>query len=205
MPYSHSLADDEKAELLRIARATLKEHLLTGRTPPGAPHRQCLRDPASVFVSLRVAGDLRGCIGNITEEKPLYLAVQDMVIAAASRDPRFRALGIDDLADLTIEISVLGNAAPVTGPGDIDIGTHGLVVTRGFRRGLLLPQVASGAGWDAETFLGRTCEKAGLEPDTWRSPDTEMQRFEAQVFDENAYPPPSAWTPPAGTSTSRTV
>jgi hypothetical protein len=186
MTYGHVLADDEQRELLRIARATVKEYLMSGRLPPGAPHRPSLVAPAAVFVSLHEGDDLRGCIGTTAEGAPIYRAIQEMAVAAATRDPRFPALRLDALPGVTIEISVLGGRAAVREPAEIEIGAHGLLVasrTTG-QRGLLLPKVAVEHGWDAPTFLDHTCEKAGLPRNFWRSPDALIERFTAQVFDE---------------------
>ncbi len=189
MPYTHALADDEKRELLRIARATLREHSFSGRIPPGKPHRESLLAPASVFVSLHEGEELRGCIGIVDEEKPIYRAVQEMAVAAATRDPRFPAVAAEELDDLTIEISVLGPSRKVSGPGDLVIGTDGVRVEADGRRGLLLPQVAPDAGWDAATLLSKTCQKAGLPNDAWSSGDTQVLAFGAQVFSEKTHPP----------------
>jgi len=187
--YAHVLADDEKRELLRIARATLREHGYSGRIPPGKPHRESLVAPAAVFVSLHKDGELRGCIGSIEADRPLYRAIQEMAIAAATRDPRFSPLDPDELEGTEIEISVLGGARHVHGPGEVTIGEDGLWVEGHGRRGLLLPQVAPEAGWDAATLLERTCHKAGLPPDAWKDPEVTVWAFGAQVFNDTTHPP----------------
>ena len=185
MPYDYTLAEDEQKELLRIARATVKEYLLSGRIPPGAPHRPSLTAPAAAFVSLHDSGALRGCIGTTHEVQPLFRAVQEMSIAAASRDPRYPPVRLEELPRLDVEISVLGGRSRVASPADVTIGTHGLMVASpAGQRGLLLPQVVIDQGWDAETFLAKTCEKAGLPPGFWQRPDAVVERFTAQVFDE---------------------
>jgi uncharacterized protein len=188
MSYDFVLGQDEQKELLRIARTTIKEHLLSGRMPPGAPHRKSLIAPAAVFVTLQHGDALRGCIGMTQETTPVFRAVQEMAVAAATRDPRFRPIKLEELATVTIEISVLGARGRITSPEDIVIGKHGLQVTSatGSRshRGLLLPKVASEHGWDAETFLAHTCEKAGLPRAWWRDHLDAVETFEAQVFDE---------------------
>ncbi len=189
MPYSHQLADDEKRELLRIARATLREHSFSGRIPPGKPHRESLLAPASVFVSLHEGEDLRGCIGNIDEEKPIYRAVQEMAVAAATRDPRFAAVKAEELDDLVIEISVLGPTRKIAGPDDLVIGTDGVRLEVDGRRGLLLPQVATEHGWDATTLLAKVCVKAGLPAEAWSREGVQVLAFGAQVFSEKTHPP----------------
>jgi AmmeMemoRadiSam system protein A len=188
MTYSFLLDDHEKRELLRIARASLKEFMNTGRIPPGAPHRKSMTDPAGVFVSLHTGSELRGCIGTIVEGQPLYKAIQEMAIAAATRDPRFKPIKPEEVAGLTIELSVLGERRVVHGPEEVQIGEHGLCVTAGGRRGLLLPQVAPEHGWDAKAFLERTCEKAGLPTDAWKDEAVTVEVFTAQVFDEIKFP-----------------
>ena len=129
MPYEFTLDDDEQRELLRIARTTVKEHLLSGRTPPGAPHKKSLVAPAAVFVSAHEGPALRGCIGTTQEASPIYKAVQEMAIAAATRDPRFRPVKLEELPQLRFEIAVLGPRTPMTSVADIKIGTHGVQVT----------------------------------------------------------------------------
>jgi AmmeMemoRadiSam system protein A len=188
MAYAHRLTDEEKQELLRIARATLREFLRTGRVPPGKPHRDSLVAEAGAFVSLHIGEALRGCIGTQVESKPLYKTIQEMAIAAASRDPRFAPVTPEEFNRLIIEISVLGDHGRVSGPDDIVIGEHGITIDSQGRRGLLLPQVASDNGWDAETFLQHVCAKAGMPPDSWREQSSELERFTAQVFSETTHP-----------------
>jgi AmmeMemoRadiSam system protein A len=187
--YAHTLADDEKRELLRIARATLREHGFSGRIPPGKPHRECLVAPAAVFVSLHRGKQLRGCIGSTEADRPLYRAVQEMAIAAATRDPRFPPLEPDELETTEIEISVLGGARKISGPDEIVIGQDGLWVEGQGRRGVLLPQVAPEAGWDGATLLARTCAKAGLPDDAWKDDGVIVHAFGAQVFSDHTHPP----------------
>ncbi|WP_428262935.1 AmmeMemoRadiSam system protein A [Haliangium sp.] len=189
MPYSFVLTDDEKRELLRIARATLREYFHTGRIPPGKPHRDSLTTEAGAFVSLHRAGALRGCIGTQQESSPLFRTIQEMTIAAASRDPRFEPVDEDEVDDIDIEISVLGAHAPMRDPTDIEVGVHGVSIEHQGRRGLLLPQVAVKNGWDAETFLSHVCEKAGLAADAWTQPGAKATLFTAQVFDDHSHPP----------------
>jgi AmmeMemoRadiSam system protein A len=187
--YAHTLADDEKRELLRIARATLREHGFSGRIPPGKPHRESLVAPAAVFVSLHQGKQLRGCIGSTEADRPLFRAVQEMAIAAATRDPRFSPLDPDELDQTEIEISVLSGARRVKGPEEIAIGQDGIWIESQGHRGLLLPQVAPEAGWDAATLLARTCQKAGLPDDAWRGDGVTVHAFGAQVFSDHTHPP----------------
>ena len=189
MPYDFVLSDDEKRELLRIARASLREFLRSGRTPPGKPHRASLTANAGVFVSLHQGSELRGCVGNVEEDEPLYKAIQNMAVAAASRDPRFDPLTRDMLDEITIEVSVLGHRQPVENPGAIELGVHGVAVTSGPRRGLLLPQVATENNWDASTLVAHTCAKAGLDGEAWQNDGVRLEVFTAQVFDDKSHPP----------------
>lgn len=189
MPYSYVLTDDEKRELLRIARATLREYFHTGRIPPGKPHRDSLTAEAGVFVSLQYEGTLRGCIGTQQETTPLYRTVQEMTIAAASRDPRFEAVTEGEVDDIEIEVSVLGQHKAVRDAADVDVGAHGLTIDFQGKRGLLLPQVALKNGWDAVTFLEHVCTKAGLDKDAWKHDGAVVQTFTAQVFDDTTHPP----------------
>ena len=189
MAYDFVLGPDEKREILRIARATVSEFLVAGRIPPGRPHRRSLLASAGAFVTLRIGEELRGCIGTQAEDSPLYRAVQEMAVAAATRDPRFPPLRPDEIDGITIEVSVLGGRVAIRDPREIEIGVHGLTISCRGQRGLLLPQVASESSWTAEEFLGRVCGKAQLPPDAWRAPEATVERFTAQVFAETEYPP----------------
>jgi AmmeMemoRadiSam system protein A len=183
--YPHVLAVDEQRELLRIARATLREHARSGKLPPGKPHRDTLLAEAAVFVTLHRDGELRGCIGTTTADRPIFRAVQEMAIAAATRDPRFPPVTADEIALVDIEISVLGELRRVHGPDDVVIGRDGVVVEGRGQRGLLLPHVAVESGWDAKAFVERTCQKAGLPRDAWREGDLEISVFPTQIFSEH--------------------
>jgi AmmeMemoRadiSam system protein A len=188
VPYTHQLDAHERRELLRIARATLREHFASGMIPPGAPHRAVLVAPAGAFVTLHNGKELRGCIGTFAETTPLFRAIQEMAISAATRDPRFEPLAADELPDVDIEISVLSGLSKIESPPDgIKIGEHGLHVTKGFLRGVLLPQVAVENSWSAEEFLCQTCKKAGLDPMAWKDPKAVVEVFTAQVFAEREF------------------
>ena len=144
-----------------------------------------LRRPAGAFVTLHTKdGDLRGCIGSIQAIAPLGQAVSSSAINAAFRDPRFHPVSAGELPALHIEISVMSPIETVQSVDEIEVGRDGLIVSRGGRAGLLLPQVATEYGWDRETFLSQTCVKAGLPPDSWRTPGCRIERFSAEVFSE---------------------
>ena len=177
------LADDEKQALLRIARASIQAEL-TGKKPPAVKGQGTLDEKRGAFVSLKKRGHLRGCIGFIEAKKPLARTVEEMAVAAAFQDPRFEPVRREELKDLKLEISVLTPLRKVADVGEIEVGTHGLYIRKGSRAGLLLPQVATEYGWDRDTFLKETCRKAGLAPDAWRDPETEISLFSADVFGE---------------------
>ena len=184
------LSNDERRELLLLARGAIAHALAIGSEPD--PPR--LLDPArraGAFVSVHLHGDLRGCIGHLGTARPLAEVVRECAVAAATGDPRFPPLRPDELADARLEISVLGPIEPVSDVTAIEIGRHGLIVEQGFRRGLLLPQVATEQHWGRETFLAHTCLKAGLKGDAWKS-GARISRFEAEVFGEEPASLPAA-------------
>jgi AmmeMemoRadiSam system protein A len=182
-PESDQLDDRDRRELLRIARATLREHLATGYLPPGSPHRKSLLRPCGAFVTVKVNGALRGCMGRVEADKPLYLAVEELTVAASSRDPRFEPIRQEEMKDVRLTVSVLSASEPAT-LETIVIGIHGLVVTKGPRRGLLLPQVAVEHNFTAEQFLDETCAKAGLQRGAWKDAGTQLERFTTDSFSE---------------------
>ena len=180
------LTQTQRQTLLSIARRSI-EAVLDGRRPELDPSLldDDLKRPSGAFVTLHThRGELRGCIGSIQAVAPLCEAVLANAINAAFRDPRFYPVQREELAELQIEISVMSPIEPVTNVEEIEVGRDGLIVSRGTRAGLLLPQVATEYGWDRETFLQQTCVKAGLPPDAWHSPDTRIERFSAEVFGE---------------------
>jgi len=184
------LTNEEKRLLLRLSRQALEARLGDGRTvdpqvEPGPDESKIpprLRERAGVFVSLHESGELRGCVGFVESRLPLYRAVMDAALAAALDDPRFPPVCRAELYEIDIEISVLSSPHPIT-PGEIRIGIHGLMITQGKVRGLLLPQVAAERNWDPERFLEETCRKAGIASDAWRT-GARAEAFEAEVFGE---------------------
>jgi MEMO1 family protein len=180
------LTDGEKQYLLRAARDNIRSWFDKKRGirffPTDVP-KNCL-EKRGVFVTLKKHGELRGCIGYLTGLKPLVQAVLDNSYNAAFKDPRFEPLAADELKDITIEISVLTEPAPVRSADEIRTGRDGLIVERGPYRGLLLPQVAEEQGWDRNRFLDETCRKAGLPAGSWKDGETKIYRFQAIVFGE---------------------
>lgn len=176
----------ERKELLRIARSTLREHLALGLIPPGKPHRESLLVPGGAFVTLKTRGGrLRGCIGTFAATAPIYQAVQEMAVAAGTRDPRFPAVTEDELDELELEISVLSPREPLSDATLIEVGSHGLSIALGHHRGVLLPQVPVEHGWNRDAFLRQVCIKAGLNEEAWQDPDALLEIFTAQVFSES--------------------
>ncbi|MEJ2722513.1 MAG: AmmeMemoRadiSam system protein A, partial [bacterium] len=141
-----------------------------------------LAQPRGAFVTLKIRGRLRGCIGAIEPLKPLRDTVAEMARAAALSDPRFHPLTEAELPDVDIEISALSPLRRIESAADVVVGTHGILIEKGRARGLLLPQVATEHGWDAPTFLAYTCEKAGLDRSAWRDSDAKVFVFSAEVF-----------------------
>ncbi len=144
-----------------------------------------LATPCGAFVTLRQGGELRGCIGFIAASRPLLDTVREVAVASAFEDPRFSPLRCEELERTSIEISVLSPLRQISDVSEIRTGVHGILIRRGFRSGLLLPQVATEQGWDRDTFLTHTCYKAGLPPDAWKSPETTIEIFSALVFHED--------------------
>jgi AmmeMemoRadiSam system protein A len=180
------LTVEQRQTLLSIARRSI-EALLQGRRPEldRSGLDEALTRPSGAFVSLHTKdGDLRGCIGSIEAVAPLCEAVASSAVNAAFRDPRFYPLRAEELPNVHIEISVMSPIVGVTDVGEIEVGRDGLIIRRGGRAGLLLPQVATEYGWDRETFLRQTCVKAGLPPDAWQTPECRIERFSAEVFGE---------------------
>ena len=178
--------EHDRQLLLRLAREAIAAHVNRQSQSQSAISNlqsAILAEPAGAFVSLHKGGDLRGCIGHIEPNEPIGTVVPRCAVAACSSDPRFPPVTPGELDAIDLEISLLGPLEPIAGPQDILVGRDGLVVERGRQRGLLLPQVATEWGWDPETFLAHTCEKAGLPRDAWRN-DARVWRFEAEVFGE---------------------
>lgn len=176
----------ERRSLLAIARRAL-DAAVRGVPAPGAlPESAPLRQPGGAFVTLRRHGTLRGCIGHVATDRPLAEVVAMAAASAATGDPRFPPVPADELSQLEVEISVLTEAVPLPSrdPGAIRPGRDGVIVRRGWRQGVLLPQVAVDHGWAGEAFLTAACRKAGLPPEAWRAPDCQLFVFQADVFGE---------------------
>jgi AmmeMemoRadiSam system protein A len=179
------LTAEERKALLRAARESIAAHFQ--RRGPDLPIATgALAENRGAFVTLhRRDGELRGCVGMMRSDRPLLETVARMAVASATEDGRFDPVTEAELAGLRIEISALGPLEPIR-PEDVEVGRHGLLISYGSRRGVLLPQVPVEQGWDRETFLAHTCGKAGLPEDTWRRPGVELLGFTATVFSEHS-------------------
>lgn len=181
-----SLTLDEKKTLLKIARETIELWVRNGKRSSLPEAAGNLAAEAGAFVTIHKHGRLRGCIGNMVGSGPLIEMVQNMAIASSTEDPRFDKVAPDELKDIDIEISVLSPLKKITDAEEIEVGKHGIILGKGWNRGVLLPQVATEQGWGREEFLANTCLKAGLPPDAWMDPGTTIEIFSAEVFGERS-------------------
>ena len=177
------LGHEEKVELIRIARTSVEGAVRGEALPEFEAATPLLAEKRGAFVTLNKQGHLRGCIGHIRGIEPLYITVSKMAVAAATEDPRFDRVKPAELEHLEIEISVLTPFLKITDPDEIQVGTHGLYIEKGYNHGLLLPQVATDYGWDRYEFLDQTCRKAGLPAGAWKEGAT-IYTFSAQIFSE---------------------
>ncbi len=184
------LSLEEGAYLVRLARRAIEEYVRSKRrisVPEDAPEKLRARGMAFVTIERLSRGgkELRGCIGFLQPVSSLLKVVIDAAIAAAVEDPRFPPLDPSELDSIVIEVSVLSPPRTVRDPlREIVIGRHGIIITRGWSSGTLLPQVPVDYCWDTETFLAEGCLKAGLEADCWLDPRTKIAVYEAVVFYE---------------------
>jgi AmmeMemoRadiSam system protein A len=180
-----SLGSRDRQLLLALARRAVTRAVEFREAIANLPSEETLQRPGGAFVTLRrPGGRLRGCIGQLPSNHPLIEVVAHCAKAAALEDPRFRPLSPQELDEIEIEISVLSPLEPIA-LHQIEPGKHGVVVTRGAHRGVLLPQVAAEYQWTAERFVEETCEKAGLERDAWKDAETRIEAFTAEVFSES--------------------
>jgi hypothetical protein len=175
------LSSEDRRLLLEIAREAITAHVGNVPVPKQDINTPLLLQKCGCFVTIKTNGELRGCIGNFTSDKPLYLLVEDMAVSAATKDPRFYPMRKDDLGNFDLEISVLSPLRKIDSIEDIQVGIHGLYLEKNFTRGVLLPQVAVEYGWDRETFLAKTSIKAGMKADDWKE-GADIYIFSAEVF-----------------------
>jgi len=193
------LNDEEKREILRIARQSIRAALersyvrKSGPAPapvvlpsdPGSrPLTGRLGEASGAFVTIRSGGDLRGCIGYIESPYSLGRVVSEVAEKAALEDPRFPPLTPEEFEGISLEVSVLSPLRKITSFEEIEVGVHGLLLELGHHRGLLLPQVATEYGWNRDEFLEHTARKAGLPRDAWKDPQAEIYIFSAEIVEE---------------------
>ena len=182
----------DKKELLEIARNSVRCAAGGGgKESSGAKHKSYsdespLSQPGGVFVTLYKKKQLRGCLGLIASDEPLWQSVAQMAGRSAAEDPRFSPVDEDELSQIRIEISVLSPLREISSTDEIQVGTHGIFLTAGMYRGLLLPQVAVTHHWDRIRFLEETCMKAGLPRDQWKHSETRIYIFSAEIIEEDA-------------------
>ncbi|AGN25735.1 TIGR00296 family protein [Candidatus Methanomassiliicoccus intestinalis] len=181
--------EDEGIFAVQLARSAVDAEISNGKvnvenTSP------LFNEKRGVFVTLKTYpdGELRGCIGF---SEPVYPLADAIIMAAESacHDPRFNDL--TDEETITVEVSILTipellSVAPEDRPGAVEIGKDGLIVEQGYYKGLLLPQVATEWGWDSEEFLSHACAKAGLRSKAWKSLETRVFKFQAEIFSETS-------------------
>ena len=185
---SNQLSAQFRLKLLRVARQSLENFLENGNLIQFPTEIPELLEKRAVFVTLRNSehGDLRGCLGQSKPRYPLIEAVAKTVISSAVDDTRFPSLTLDELPDLLIEINVLSPLAP-SKPEDVKIGKHGLMINKGSKGAIFLPEVAVSNGWDLHTFLEELCRKANLSEGSWHDCEAELYVFESEVWDENEF------------------
>ena len=183
------LSPEEQTTLLRLSRLSLEKWIREKKYPSDKEIESFDLTPnfekkTGVFVSLHKLGELRGCIGYVSGTATILRSVIENTVNASSKDPRFPPVTEDELEMVDIEISVMTPLTEVEDIESIEVGKDGLVIEKGFHRGLLLPQVATEWGWDKYEFLEQACRKAGLTMDAYEKKDTKILRFQAQVFSE---------------------
>lgn len=179
-----SLTGPEKSALLEMARSSIEARVKGTALGAGKEvESENLLQDAGAFVTIRRHGRLRGCLGTFSSSVPLYKTVMEMAAAAASQDPRFPPMDEGELKDMEIEVSVLSPLRKVEDPLEIEIGKHGIQITRGMKRGVLLPQVAMEHGFDRAGFLEAACVKAGLPERAWTE-GAAICVFDAEILKE---------------------
>lgn len=183
-----NLSDKNKKDLIDLVKLTIADSL---KINAGINENELnfdddiFKNKYGAFVTLHKKGNLRGCIGYIEGIKPLKYTIEDMAVSAAFNDPRFAPVSEEEYSDIDVEISILTPIVEVKNVNEIEVGKDGIIISSGFNRGLLLPQVATEQNWDRDTFLSHTCLKAGLPADIWKTENIKIEKFSAYVFGEN--------------------
>jgi uncharacterized protein, PH0010 family len=191
-PSASELEKEDGAFLIETAREAI-EARLKRRSPhwpkPEEARRAALESPCGAFVTLRSGkgsgAPLRGCIGRMNSDESLLEVIREMAQAAAFEDPRFPPLNESEYPQVSVAITVLTPMRPIARVEEIEIGKHGVYLTKGFRQAVFLPQVAPEQGWDRTELLENLSLKAGLPPNAWRESDARFQVFEGKIFEEN--------------------
>jgi AmmeMemoRadiSam system protein A len=175
----NEFSPEERSLLLRLAHQAIASALGRREISLDAPTAH-LAEPRGAFTTLYCRGGLRGCVGYVLPVTPLYRTIAESARGAAFDDTRFAPVTQDDARELQISLSILSRPQPIQAH-EVEIGRHGLLISLGSFRGLLLPQVAVERGWDRIAFLEQTCRKAGLPPNAWQTGAT-LQAFTAEIF-----------------------
>jgi AmmeMemoRadiSam system protein A len=185
---STMLTHELKRELLKIARRSISHALQDSPAYPddtGGPTPKELMRPGGAFVTIRLNGELRGCIGYLESGSPIAEVVSEVAVKAAFEDPRFPPVRSEELEHATLEVSVLSPIRRIYSSDELRVGEHGVILELGFSKGVLLPQVATEYGWDGKQFLEAVCRKSGLHRLAWQEPDARLSVFSAEVFEED--------------------
>lgn len=180
------MTSEEGKFLLKVARSAIERHLGGASLSPEEKGSH-LSEKRGAFVTLHMRGSLRGCIGRVEATEPIIQTVSQMAIEAAFSDPRFLPLTAEELPSIQLEISILSPRTKIQSLEEIQIGRDGLLIEKGFRTGLLLPQVATENRWTKEEFLAYACMKAGLSGDAWKEEGVTIYTFTAEIFSEESH------------------
>jgi AmmeMemoRadiSam system protein A len=175
---------EENQDVLKLAREVIIAKVSGIRIPSKTTDNDKFKSKRGAFVTLHKDKELRGCIGYPLPIKPLYSAIIDNAISASTEDPRFSPVTLDELDNISIEISILTVPKEIEDYNLIEIGKDGIIISKNFNSGLFLPQVPTEQGWNLEQYLSYGCLKAGLLHDEWKR-GTKIETFQAIVFSEN--------------------
>jgi len=178
-----SLSEADRQSLLALARRAIVEAVSFQKSIGDTPRIGASTEIRGVFVTLHARGRLRGCIGVVEVFEPLGESIPHCAASAALRDSRFSPVRVEELPEIEIELSLLSSFEPILSE-NIEIGKHGLLISQGSKRGLLLPQVAVEHKFSRDQFLEETCRKAGLSANAWQEADTKIFGFTCEVFSE---------------------
>lgn len=178
------LTKSEKEILFQYAHKGIEAAIKAEPVPTAIESTTLLSSPSGAFVTIYKFGELRGCVGEVKPEKPLLQTVIDAAYNAAVNDPRFNPVTLDELEDISIEISIISDLKEIKNIEEIEVGTHGIIMEQGEKIGLLLPQVATDYSWDRETFLNQTARKAGLTYDAWKKGNVKISIFTAEIINQ---------------------